>query len=86
MVDIVFLLLGHVQADNLAHDGDQVFLAQDAGLLVIRDIETELAVQFVAADAIEIITIETEEHGVDELAGIVGSSQIAWADTLVDFL
>ena len=82
MIDIIDRALLLLQFDQVIDDRDDVLLGQRGRRH--RDVETELAVDAVAADVAEIVPLLVEEEAVDEGLGRLEIGRIARAELLVD--
>ena len=84
MIDVIRLILSNIQTDNLLDNGDQIFVAENAGRFIVRNVEVETAVDLVPSDAAEVITVKIKKHRVDEVACVVGRCEISGTDALID--
>ena len=80
VVDIIDFCLAAQQFDQVFDDGDDVFLGQDFD--VIRDVEVQFAVDAVATDQTQIISLVGEKQLFDNatgrfLIGRLGVTQLA---------
>ena len=66
MIDVVERAFAAAQADQILGRGDQVFLGQDA--LAEVDLDAELLVDLVTADAAEVIALRIEEQALEQAA------------------
>ena len=84
VIDVVDDADAALEADEILGRGDDVTGLEDA--LLELDLEAELLVDLVAADAAEVVTLRIEEEALEEGLGVRGGRRLAGAQALVDFL
>ena len=84
MIDVVQRAFAAAQIDQILDRGDEIFVGQDA--LVEIDLDAELLVDLVTADAAEIVTLRIEEQPLDQRARVRGRRRIARTQPAIDIL
>ena len=70
MVNVVETALALFEAEQIFRRGDQIFLGQDARVFLV--LEAKLLVDFVTADAAQIVTLRVEEQPFEQRARVGG--------------
>ncbi len=84
VIDIVSRALALAEADDVLGGGDDVVVGQDAGGQV--DVDAELLVDLVAADAAQVIALVVEEEALEQDLRVRDGRGIAGAEAAVDLL
>ena len=84
MIDVIERAFATAQVDQIFDRGDEILVGQDA--LAEIDVDAELLVDLVTADAAEIVFLRIEEEPLQQGAGVRHGRRIARAQLAVDVL